>query len=162
SYLPSFKLYEYMDMRRHIEGWVDVLDFSGGRQQLVGKMDLEGINFEKQKAFRYYEETKAQIADLKKKAEAKNARLVFVAFPTKLAMYQWLFEPKMKKRVSSDRPQLNLLQKISAELGIPFIGMELRLKPAAREAYEKLGEFFWFSDDTHMNPEGAHLSGKII
>jgi hypothetical protein len=133
-----------------------------GDDELFFASDLRSLSEKKEFSPENYADLVKKLIHFKDRAEKIDCRFVIVAFPSKAQQYEWLLRETGNIQGVSPRASSRTLRKAAAECGIPFLDLEEKLTPIAKEVYAKERRLLWWRDDTHMNGLGVKYVAAIV
>ncbi|MBU0502977.1 MAG: hypothetical protein ABH882_04995 [Candidatus Omnitrophota bacterium] len=134
----------------------------GPRDELFYLPDLEGLYREVKFSHNEYLKLTWALKRIQEVAANNNCVLAMAAFPTKPQQYEWLINKSINSATVSMRVNLKTLQRAAEENNIPFLDLEAKLDPIARNIYLKENKLLWNRADSHMNQLGNRYTAQII
>lgn len=160
---PSIRLSKYIaeKVKSMIDPRVEIVDIKG-KPELFYAMDIKGLAEDINYSVGEYSKFCEQLKQMKDIAAEKGLIYAIIAFPTKPQQYEWLLIKVGKLSSVSKRRNLNILKEACKRNNIPFLDIEEKLDPIAKQVFENTGKLLWYRCDTHMNELGAYYSANII
>lgn len=160
---PIKTLIEYSNYKKQLakNSGVEIINING-EEELFYIPDLEGLSMNIQYDSDKYLKLSAQFSDFKDIAAEKGCIFAIAAFPTKSQQYEYILIGNKKLNTVSKRENLNILKKMAIRNNIPFLDLEEKLTPIAKDVYSKTGNLLWYKGDTHMNELGSRYTAVII
>jgi hypothetical protein len=158
--IPTVKLSNYIRQKRKAKN-VKILEI-GGREELFYVPDLAGLKMEIQYTSDEYSKISQRCKYYQEIAAEKNWTFAFIAFPTKPQQYEWLLAGDHEAYAGSARTNLRTLESIFKENNVPFLNLEDKLDPIAKEIYSETGKLLWARADTHMLDFGSKYVAEIV
>lgn len=161
--MPSRKTLEYFLTKNNFgtSSSVKIIAING-KEELFYVPDINGLYGNISYNASQYKKICEWLAVLRNSAAKKGCVFAIVIFPTKPQIYEWLVNETLHRNIVSKRVSLRILEKAAIENNIPFLDLEEKLGPIARDLFAKNGEFLWKKCDTHMNDIGNRYTALVI
>jgi len=162
-FTPLSRVIRRADWWIHVLRWPQVVVINlNGDDEVFFISDLASLTAKREYDKYAYSKLVRQLKHFKERAAEHNCRFAIAAFPNKAQQYEWLLLETGKIKSISPRINTQTLKKAAQECDIPFLDIEEKLTPIAKEVYAKERALLWWRDDTHVNGLGAKYIAGII